>query len=154
MSAEHSMAHITCLNSTPWIVFTNRNSERIRALSWYLIISYQSHNNKNDHLNRPWEGPGLNAWVSRYHYPRSSNTQLMLWKISSADNQGLLLCWLTWETEFTYLQISSNKLLICITIHDATKSWIICLTKPEGLLPSKSQFLMKRTQQKTLRPNN
>ena len=35
-----------------------------------------------------------------------------------------------------------------MTIHDATKSQIICLTKTEGLLPSSSQFLMKRTQQK------
>ena len=34
----------------------------------------------------PREGPGLNAWVSRYHYPQSSNKQLLLWKISSANN--------------------------------------------------------------------
>ena len=67
-------------------VFMNNNSGRIRALLWYLIIAYQSHNNKNDHLTRPREGPRLNAWVSRYHYPRSSNKQLLLWKISSADN--------------------------------------------------------------------
>ena len=31
----------------------------------------------------------LSAWVPRYHTPRNSNKQLLLWKISSADNQGL-----------------------------------------------------------------
>ena len=46
---------IHCLSSTSWIVLMNRNSGRIRALSWYLIIIYQSHNN-NDHLTRPQEG--------------------------------------------------------------------------------------------------
>ena len=40
-------------------VFMNKNSGRIRAFSWYLIIVYRSHNNKNDHLTRPQEG--LNA---------------------------------------------------------------------------------------------
>ena len=40
----------------------------------------------------------------------------------------------------------------CITIHDEIKLRIICLTKTEGLL-SNSLFLMKRTQQKTPRPN-
>ena len=44
----------------------NKNSRRIRALSWYLLIAYQSHNNMNDHLTWPWESPELNAWVSRY----------------------------------------------------------------------------------------
>ena len=47
---------------------------------------YQSHNNKNDHLIRPREGPGLSAWVSSYHHPSSFNKQLLLWKISSVDN--------------------------------------------------------------------
>ena len=61
----------------------NKNSGKINALSWYLIIVYQSQNNKNDHLTRPQEGPGLNAWVSPSY---SSNTQLLLWEISSADN--------------------------------------------------------------------
>ena len=75
-------------------VSMNKNSGRIRVLSWYLIIAYQSHNKKNDHLSPPREGPRLNAWVSRYHYSRSSNKQLLLWKISRADNQGILLCWL------------------------------------------------------------
>ena len=59
-------------------VFMNENSGRIRALLWHLMIVYRSHNNKNDHLTRPWEGPGLNAWVSTYHYPRNSNKQLLL----------------------------------------------------------------------------
>ena len=58
--------------------FMNKNSRRIRVLSWYLIIAFQSQNIKNDHLTQPWEGPGLNAQVSRY--PRSSNKQLLLWK--------------------------------------------------------------------------
>ena len=40
-----------------------------------IVNLYKSHNNKNDHLTRPREGPGLNAWVSRYHYPWSSNKQ-------------------------------------------------------------------------------
>ena len=35
--------------------FMNRNSGRIRALLWYLIITYQSHNN-NDHLTQSQEG--------------------------------------------------------------------------------------------------
>ena len=35
-----------------------------------------------------------------------------------------------------------------ITIHDAPKSRIICLTKTKGLLPSNFQFLVKRTQQR------
>ena len=47
-----------CLLSISWIVFINRKAGRIRALSWYLLMTYQSHNNKNDHLTRPWEGPG------------------------------------------------------------------------------------------------
>ena len=67
-------------------VCMNENSGRVRALSWYSIIVYRSHNNKNDRLTRPWEGPCLNAWLSTYHYPRGSNKQLLLWKISSADN--------------------------------------------------------------------
>ena len=61
------------------------------------MIVYQRHNNKNGHLTRPREGPGLNALVSTYsdprkivcatyYYPRSSNKQVLLWKISSADN--------------------------------------------------------------------
>ena len=50
-----------CLNSTSWIVFMNRNSGRIRALSWYLMTTFQSHNNKNDLLTRPREVPGLSA---------------------------------------------------------------------------------------------
>ena len=57
-------------------------------------------------------------------------------------------------TELTYFQIFARKLLISITIHDTTKSWIISLTKTEGLLPSNSQFLMKKTQQKTPRSDN
>ena len=64
----------------------NKNLGRINALSWYLIIVYQSHNNKNNHLSRPREGPGLNAWVNTYHNPRSSDKQLLLWKISNTDN--------------------------------------------------------------------
>ena len=135
-------------------VFMNENSWRIRALSWYLIIVYRSHNNKYDHLTRPWEGSELNAWVSTYHYPRSSNKQLLFWKISSADNYRLPLCWLTYGTEFTYFQIFTRKLSISLAIHDATKLRIICLTITEGLLPSNSQFLMKRAQQKTPRPDN
>ena len=59
---------------------------RISALSGYSIIAYQSHNTKNDHLTQPQEGPALNASVSRYHYPRSANKQLLLWKVSSAHN--------------------------------------------------------------------
>ena len=83
-----------CLVSISWIVFINTKSGRIRALLWYLIITYQSHKNKNDHLTRPREGQGLNAWVSRYPTPRSSNKQLLLWKISCAGNKGLPFCWL------------------------------------------------------------
>ena len=45
--------------STSWIVPMNRNSWRIRAVSWYLKIAYQSHNNKNDHLTRPREGMSI-----------------------------------------------------------------------------------------------
>ena len=66
---------------TEWVitssrtVLMNENSGRIRALSWYLIVVYWSHNNKNYHLTRPSEGPGLNAWVSTYHYPRSSRAR-------------------------------------------------------------------------------
>ena len=112
-----------CLVSISLIDFINIKSGRIRALPWYyLIMTYQSHNNKNDHLTRPWEGPGLNAWVFRYPTPRSYNKQQLLWKISSAHNQGLPLCWLTQETKFTYFQISTSKLSICITIHDETYS--------------------------------
>ena len=118
----------------------HRNSWRIRALSWYLMIAHRSHNNKNDHLTRGQECPRLNAWVSRYHYPRSSNKYLLLWKISSADNQGLL-CWLTYETEFTYMQIITSKLSIWITIHDATKSQIISLTKNKDLFYQIFSFL-------------
>ena len=51
------------------------------------------------------------------------------------------------------IQIFTRKLLISITIHDATKLRIVCLTKTEGALPSNSQFLMRRTQQKTPRPD-
>ena len=42
-------------------VFMNKNLGKIRALSWYLIITYQSRNNKNDHLTRPRDGLGLNT---------------------------------------------------------------------------------------------
>ena len=84
---------IHCLVSISWKVFINRKTGRIRAPSWYLIMINQSHNNKNDHLTRPREGQGLNglnAWVLRYPTPRSSYKQLLLWKISSADNQDFL----------------------------------------------------------------
>ena len=38
------------------------NAGELEALlSWHLIIVYQSHNDKNDHLTRPREGLGLNA---------------------------------------------------------------------------------------------
>ena len=50
-------------------VFMNKNSGRIRTLSWYSIIAYPSHNTKDDHLTHPREGPRLHAWVSRYHLP-------------------------------------------------------------------------------------
>ena len=50
-------------------VFMNKNSGRIRTMSWYLIIACQSHNNKNDHLTRPRKGTRLQAGVSRYHLP-------------------------------------------------------------------------------------
>ena len=33
-----------------------------------VVVFNISHNNKNEHLTRPWEGSGLNAWVSTYHY--------------------------------------------------------------------------------------
>ena len=92
-SISHLAAQWVILTSQT--VFMNKNLGRIIALSWYLVVAYQSHNKKNDHLARPRVGPKLNAWVSRYHYPRNSNKQLLLWKISSADNQGLPLCWLT-----------------------------------------------------------
>ena len=42
---------------------------------------------------------------------------------------------------------------ICITIHDATKSRITC-NKNRRTFSIKFSFLMKRTQQKTPRPNN
>ena len=45
--------HIQWVISSSRTVFMNKNSGRIRALSWYLIIAHQSHNNKNDHLTRP-----------------------------------------------------------------------------------------------------
>ena len=137
-------SHIQWVISSSRIVFTNENSGRIRALSWYLIIAYRSRNNKNDHLTRPWEDPRLSAWVSTYHYPRSSNKQLLLWNISSADNQGLPLCWFTYGTEFTYFQIFTSKLSISITIHDATKLRIICLTKTEGFFHQISSFYYEK----------
>ena len=60
-----------------------------------LIIALQSHNNENNHLTQPREGPGLNVWESKYHYPLSTNKQLLLWKISSADNwDSLFVDWL------------------------------------------------------------
>ena len=36
---------IHCGVSISWIVFIKRKSGRIRALSWFLTITYQSHNN-------------------------------------------------------------------------------------------------------------
>ena len=141
--------------STSRTVLMNKNSGKIRSLSGYMKIPYQRHNNKNDHLSRPQEGLGLNAWVSRYHFPPPPKKKtLLLWKILSADNKGLPLCWLTKGIEFTYFLIFTSKLSISITKHVATKSWIIGLTKTEGLLPSNYQFLMKRTQQNTLRLDN
>ena len=86
-------ARIICLQSIQWVnstfrtVFMNKNLGTISALSGYSIITYQSHNTKNDRLTRPREGPALNASVSRYNYPRNANKQLLLsWKVSSADN--------------------------------------------------------------------
>ena len=61
---------------------------------------------------------------------------------------------LTYVRYWIHFQIFTSKLWVSMTIHDATKSRIICLTKTEGLLPSNSQFLMKRAQQKTPRPDN
>ena len=41
-------------------VFINRKSGEIRAL-WFLMMTYQNNNNKNDCLTQPQDGPGLNA---------------------------------------------------------------------------------------------
>ena len=86
--------------SSSWTVFMNKNSGRIRTLSWYLIIAYQSHNlcygKSQIRIIRDFLFGGLrkvlNSLTSRF------------------------------------LRVSCRYLLY-ITIHDATKSRIICLTK-------------------------
>ena len=131
--------------STSWIVSMKRNSCRIRALSWYLIIPYQSNNNNNDHLTRPREGPWLNVWVSTYRYPRSSNNY---WYGKSEVRITGDFFFVDLRKKLHSLTDFYKELSIWIIIHDATKSRIICLTRAEGLLWSNSQFLMNRTQQK------
>ena len=97
-------------------IFMNKNSGRSKTLSWYFTIVFQSHNNKNDHQTRCREGPDLNAWASRFHYLRKSDKQLLLWKILSANNEGLPLCWLTLGPEFTYFQIFTSKFSIKFSV--------------------------------------
>ena len=134
----------------------NENLVRIRALLWYLIIVYRSHNNKNDHLTRPWE----RARVSTHEYLHTITLIVLINNYCYGKSQvritrDFLVDLHNYGTEFTYFQIFTRKLSISVTIHDATKSWIICLKKkPDGPLPSNFQFLMKRTQQKTLRADN
>ena len=134
-------------------VFTNKNLGRIRALSWYLIIAYQNHNNKNENLTRPREDLTLNAWAPGYHYLGVLINNFCYGKSQERITKGFFLVDLRNKLNSLtcrFLQGSS----ISITIHNATTSRIICLTKTDVLVLSNSQFLMKRTQQKTPMPDN
>ena len=55
---------------------------------------------------------------------------------------------LTEELSSGYIYIFTSKLWISITVHDVTKSRIICFTKTGGLLPSNSKLFIKRTQKR------
>ena len=108
-----------------------------------------------------WEGSRLNAWVSRCHTPRSSNKQLLYYVMENLKSwwpgtSSLLTCvknWIHLLPDFT------SKLSISITIHDATKSRIICLTK--NWRTSSIKFSVsyekdtkKKKKKKTPRPDN
>ena len=110
-------------------------------------------NNKNDHLTRPRESPGLNARISR-HLPLGVLINNYCFRKSQVRiTKDFLFVDLRKKNKFTYFQISTSKLTICITImtrHDETKLRIICFTKTKWLLLN-FQFLInmiKRTQQK------
>ena len=103
MSCYATIHHRECVVISSWIAFINRKYGRIRGLSRFFIMTYQSHNNRNDRLTQTQEGTGLHheynyvnsrpiAYsIARYNVIRSSNKQLLLWKIPHASNQGLPL---------------------------------------------------------------
>ena len=103
----------------------NKNLWRIRALSWYLIMTYQSH--------------------------KFSNKQLLLWKIPNASNQGLPLVNLRKKlsplrSRFSYMYrrgLSAWQKKI-----REQKKKTKTKTKNQGHLSTNYQFLMKRRQQK------
>ena len=82
-----------------------------------------------------------------YHFPRSSNKQLLLWQISSGKDRYGLFVDLREKLNSLTCRLR-HKLSICITVYDITKLQIVCSTKTEGLLLSNSQFLMNSTQQR------
>ena len=116
------------------------------------MITYQSHNNRNDPPDSTPGGPvtktheyldtiTLGVLINNYCYGKS------LVRIT----RDFFFVDLPKKLNSLNLKISSGKLCICITIHNATKSRIICLTKTEGLLPSNSQFLIKKDHNKRFR---
>ena len=101
----------------------NKTSGRIRALSWYLIIAYQSHNNKNDHLTRPREGPRLiSAWVSRYITLAVLINNYCYVKSQERIPGDFLFVDLRKELNSLTSRFCTSNLSISIIIHDATKS--------------------------------
>ena len=57
--------HIHCQVSITWIVFINRNSGRIRALSWFLIMTYQTTTIRMTTWLDTWRARG---WTHEYLY--------------------------------------------------------------------------------------
>ena len=88
----------------------NKSSGRIRALSRYLIIAYQSHNNKSQQPDSTPGGPKTKAWVSRYQYPRSSNKQhyFCYGKSQVRITRDFLFVGLR-KNWFTYFQMFTSK---------------------------------------------
>ena len=96
-----------------------------------------------------WLDPGR-AWNSTHEYLDTSTLGALINNYCYGKSQVRI----TRDFLFVDLRkelnsITSRFLLVScrylyITIHDATKSRIICLTYTEGLFPSNSKFLMKR----------
>ena len=144
-----------CVVASSWIV----SSTRIRALSWFLITTYQSHNNKNDRrLNPGRETHEYNNYITVLHtrwldiigvqinnYCHGKSLLRLTRDFLFGDSRKKLN-----SLTFRFRQVSfrhyMNILNSSITIHDQIKSRIFCLAKHQGHLTN-YQFLMKRTQQ-------
>ena len=126
--------------------FIDRKSGRIRAVSWYLIMTYQSHNNERPPNSTPG-GPGatihINTYTSyRYHTPRILINNFCYGKSQVRITRDFLCVDLRKK-----LNSLTSRFRQVVDMYNNVWWWIAdyLFDKTEGLFLSNSQFLMKRT---------